>query len=71
MEGQDSWERRQIIEIVRLHGLALAASISQFDQLARGKLSVLASKVAKLERNVEYYEAATCATSGRREGGER
>ena len=68
MEGQDSWEHRQIIEIVRIHGLALAESISQFDQLARGKLSVLASKVAKLERKVEYYEAATC---GRREGAER
>ena len=70
MGGQDSWEQRQIIEAVRLHGLALAASITQFDQVARAKLAILASKVAKLERKVEYYEAATSLAAGRREGGE-
>ncbi len=70
MEGQDSWEQRQIIELVRLNGLALAASITQFDQVARTKLALLASKVAKLERKIEYYEAATSLAAGRREEGE-
>lgn len=58
MEGQDSWEQRQIIETVRLHGLALASSITQFDQIARTKLSIVESKIAKLERKVEYYGTA-------------
>ena len=69
MEGQDSsWEQRQIIEVVRLHGMALASSITQFDQIARTKLSIVESKIAKLERKVEYFGTAVSNNTNLGEG---
>lgn len=48
-----------ILQVVQINVLKIANFLNQFDMTVRGKLSELNEKMNKLERAIEYCEAAT------------
>ena len=56
---QKDWEDREFIEVVQLNILKITAFLNQFDSTMRYKIGNLNEKLNKLERAVEYCEAAT------------
>ena len=52
------WENREIIEVVQLNVLQIAAFLNKFDTSVRSKLAVINGKLTKLERAIELCEAA-------------
>jgi hypothetical protein len=56
---QKDWENREFIEVVQTNILKISAFLNQFDMTVRFKLSALNEKMNKLERAIEYCEAAT------------
>mmetsp|Transcript_23315 Transcript_23315/g.38860 ORF Transcript_23315/g.38860 Transcript_23315/m.38860 type:complete len:83 (-) Transcript_23315:226-474(-) len=56
---QSDWENREFVEVVQINVLKIANFLNQFDMTVRYKLSALNEKMNKLERAIEYCEAAT------------
>eukprot|EP00601_Ochromonadales_sp_CCMP2298_P001382 CAMPEP_0173184980 /NCGR_PEP_ID=MMETSP1141-20130122/9282_1 /TAXON_ID=483371 /ORGANISM="non described non described, Strain CCMP2298" /LENGTH=76 /DNA_ID=CAMNT_0014108421 /DNA_START=59 /DNA_END=289 /DNA_ORIENTATION=+ len=56
---QSDWENREFVEVVQINILSIVNFLNQFDLTVRSKLSTLNEKMNKLERSVEYCEAAT------------
>lgn len=56
------WEDREVIEIIQLNVLAITQFLNKFDMTVRYKLSTLNEKLNRLERSLQYCEAA-CLTS--------
>jgi hypothetical protein len=59
---QNDWQNRELIEIIQLNILQVATFLNQFDLSMRSKLAGLNEKLNKLERSLEYCEAAVRAT---------
>mmetsp|Transcript_17614 Transcript_17614/g.54162 ORF Transcript_17614/g.54162 Transcript_17614/m.54162 type:complete len:87 (-) Transcript_17614:87-347(-) len=59
---QDDWENRELVEIVQLNVLAITKFLNNFDSSTRYKLARINEKLSKLERALDYCEAAVRAT---------
>ncbi len=59
---QNDWQNRELIEVIQLNMLQVANFLNQFDLSMRSKLAGLNEKLNKLERSLEYCEAAVRAT---------
>ena len=59
---QRDWQNRELVEIVQLNILHIATFLNNFDKSARFKLASLNEKLNKLERSLEYCEAAVKAS---------
>ena len=62
------WENREILEVVQLNVLQIAAFLNKFDNSVRTKLSLLSEKLAKLERAIELCEEATTVANSETHG---
>ena len=60
---QKDWQSRELVEIIQLNVLSTANFLNQFDMSMRFKLSSLNEKLNKLERALEYCEAAVRSTA--------
>jgi hypothetical protein len=56
------WESRELVEVIQLNILQVASFLNQFDMSMRYKLATLNEKLNKLERSLEYCEAAIKTT---------
>lgn len=61
-EIHKDWESRELVEVIQLNILQVASFLNQFDMSMRYKLATLNEKLNKLERSVEYCEAAVKTT---------
>ncbi len=59
---QNDWQNRELIEVIQLNIVQVANFLNQFDLSMRSKLAGLNEKLNKLERSLEYCEAAVRAT---------
>ena len=59
---QDDWENRELVEIVQLNVLTITKFLNKFDTSARYKLARINEKLSKLERALDYVEAAVKST---------
>ena len=59
---QDDWENRELVEIVQLNILTITNFLNRFDTSTRYKLARINEKLSKLERALDYCEAAVKAT---------
>ena len=55
---QKDWENRELIEIVQINMEQVVVFLRTFDQKIRYKLACLNEKLNKLERSLEFCEAA-------------
>ena len=55
---QQDWDDREFVQIVQLNIQKLASFLQAFESTVRNKLGDLNSKLNKLERSVDYCEAA-------------
>eukprot|EP01033_Poteriospumella_lacustris_P011074 gene11074-7879_t len=67
---QQDWNDREFIETIDLKILKTVAFLNEFDAIVRNKIADLGEKLSRLERNVEFCEAAIKSTQDRlkREG---
>jgi hypothetical protein len=61
---QKDWQNRELVEIVELNILQIANFLNQFDISMRFKLAKLNEKLNRLERSLDYCEAAIKTTLG-------
>ena len=61
---QKDWQNRELVEIVELNILQIANFLNQFDISMRFKLAKLNEKLNRLERSLDYCEAAMKTTMG-------
>ena len=59
---QEDWENRELVEIVQLNVLTITKFLNDFDASTRYKLARINEKLSKLERALDYCEAAVKAT---------
>mmetsp|Transcript_1516 Transcript_1516/g.4567 ORF Transcript_1516/g.4567 Transcript_1516/m.4567 type:complete len:86 (-) Transcript_1516:52-309(-) len=59
---QDDWENRELVEIVQMNVLTITQFLNKFDTSARYKLARINEKLSKLERALDYVEAAIKST---------
>ena len=61
---QRDWESRELTEVVQLNVLQIVQFLNRFDVSTRFKLAQINEKLNKLERLLEYCEAAVRSTVG-------
>ena len=64
---QRSWNEREAIENIQTSIKIIAEFLNKFDGSTRYRLAVINEKLAKLEREVTYLEAAIRTSSGETE----
>ncbi|ELR22933.1 uncharacterized protein ACA1_036220 [Acanthamoeba castellanii str. Neff] len=66
---QRDWEQREFIEDVTVNIKKVTEFLNRFDISTRYKLARINEKLSKLERQMDYLEAALKTVSGGGDGG--
>ncbi len=62
---QQDWDDREFVEVVQVNILKMAQFLNQFDRVVRGKIATMNERLTKLERMVDYCDAAAKSTQDR------
>jgi chromosome 3 open reading frame 10 len=62
---QQNWDDREFVEVVHLNIVRIAGFLNEFDLTVRTKIASLNEKLTKLERSVDFCEAAVRSTQDR------
>jgi chromosome 3 open reading frame 10 len=59
---QRDWNNRDFVETIQLNVLQIAEFLNEFERSTKTKLASVNEKMSKLERTIEYCEAAVGAS---------
>mmetsp|Transcript_1386 Transcript_1386/g.4168 ORF Transcript_1386/g.4168 Transcript_1386/m.4168 type:complete len:85 (+) Transcript_1386:117-371(+) len=59
---QQDWEDRELIEMIQINILTITTFLNKVDTSTRYKLARINEKLSKLERTLDYCEAAVKST---------
>jgi uncharacterized protein len=62
---QQDWDDREFVEVVQINILKMAQFLNNFDHIVRSKIATMNERLTKLERMVDYCDAAAKSTQDR------